>query len=73
MSVDWIITLVIFWWAIWFWFLINWYEKEINEGRKEPIAPMVLFFLFVFSGFTPLIGIVVIIARALALNNGKDK
>ncbi len=75
MSLDWVggiwywITL---WWLVWYAIFLTWYSKQLDAGKKEKVSPAEAFFMFILSGFGPVLAITIIIGKAMALNNDKD-
>jgi len=73
--INWIAThwfWIALWWAVWFYIFIGWYDKQLLDGKKSKTTPLEAFFMFLLSGFGPFLAIVIIIGKALALNNDRD-
>lgn len=73
--IQWIIThwfWIALWWAVWFYMFISWYDRQMINGHKQRTTPFEALFMFVLSGFGPFLAILIIIGKALALNNDRD-
>lgn len=73
--IQWIIAhwfWIALWWAVWFYMFISWYDRQMINGHKQQTTPLEALFMFALSGFGPLLAILIIIGKALALNNDRD-
>ena len=59
---DWVLWLAIYWFGMYALF-VGWYADQIIKGQKPKMHPLIAFFALLFVGFTPLILIVMAIAK----------
>ena len=65
---DWLFWITV-WWMVWFYIFIAWYSNQIENGVKTHVSKTEAFFMFVLSGFGPILAIAIILGKALAPNN----
>ena len=60
---EWILWVLI-WWFCWFALVLDWYYKKFKRGEKGKQTPLTFSFMLLFSGFIPIIFLLVIFSKS---------